>query len=174
MLNGWTLSMASPAMKRLLLLFLLVLCIGFFTGIRFVHFTTDAKPEGISENYLGNEDDDSAKVMKFKKSQHQILNILHTHFLSLSVVFLILGILIFLSSTPSFWKSFLMLEPLVSVLFTFGGIYFVWLGYKWMSYVVMVSGILMTLSFVLSVGFVVKDLVSSTKHTDTQPSSSYK
>ena len=44
-----------------------------------------------------------------------------------------------------------MIEPLLSVLVTFGGIYLIWLDIDWMSYVVMVSGGLMTLSFVGSV-----------------------
>ena len=35
-----------------------------------------------------------AEVMKFKKSEYEILNILHTHILSISVIFFLLGILV--------------------------------------------------------------------------------
>lgn len=44
-----------------------------------------------------------------------------------------------------------MIEPLLSVLFTFGGIYLLWLGITWMKYVVLFSGALMTLSYGLVV-----------------------
>jgi len=44
-----------------------------------------------------------------------------------------------------------MIEPFVSILLTFGGIYLVWLGYEWMKYIVIISGTAMTLVYVVSV-----------------------
>ena len=46
------------------------------------------------------------------------------------------------------WKKFLTIEPFVSILVTFGGIYVIWLGYPAMAYLVMLSGFLMTLSYI--------------------------
>jgi hypothetical protein len=40
-----------------------------------------------------------------------------------------------------------MFEPFLSVLLTFGGIYFLWLDISWMKYVIMISGMFMTFSF---------------------------
>ncbi|MFW2347565.1 MAG: hypothetical protein ACN4EF_03300, partial [Wenyingzhuangia sp.] len=48
-------------------------------------------------------------------------------------------------------KKFLMIEPLLSVLVTFTGIYLLWTGVLWMKYIVMFSGILMTASFSASI-----------------------
>jgi hypothetical protein len=42
---------------------------------------------------------------------------------------------------------------------TFGGIYFVWLGFEWMTYIVMLSGILMTVSYTLAVVLVFRELL---------------
>jgi hypothetical protein len=54
---------------------------------------------------------------------------------------------------------FLTMEPLLSVILTFGGIYFMWSGILWMKYVVMVSGLLMTSSFGISVIIVLYQLI---------------
>lgn len=136
--------------KLLIGAFLIVLSAGYFTGFRFVNETTENTPQGIQENYLGNEEDLEAEVMKFKKPKREMLTIIHTHILSLSVIFFILGGLVSLTRLKPWIKKALMIEPLLSVLLTFGGIYFMWLGWHWMRYVVMLSGILMTASFVIS------------------------
>lgn len=138
------------ALKLLIGTFLLVLSLGFFTGISFVGETTNNSPKGIQENYLGNETDMDAEVMKFKKTEKEMLNIIHAHILSMALIFFVLGGLVFLTDSHPLLKKFLMMEPLLSVLFTFGGIYFMWQGILWMKYVVMVSGLLMTASFTLS------------------------
>lgn len=140
-------------------LFLVVLSIGFFTGINFVHLTTEGTAQGIEENYLGNETNDAAELMKFKKSENQLLNIIHTHILSLSVIFFILGGLVYLTSLKQKIKKFLMYEGLLSVLTTFGSMYFLWTGMLWMKYILITSGLLMTLNFVVSVLLVFVNLI---------------
>jgi hypothetical protein len=138
-------------MKVLLGTFLVVLSIGFLSALQFVSVTTEASPKGIQENYLGNEEDLEAEEMKFKKNEKQLLNIIHSHILSMGLIFFILALLIMTTPTKGFFRQFLLLEPLFSVLITFGGIYFLWKGVLWMKYVVMVSGGLMTIAFILSV-----------------------
>ena len=124
-------------LKVLLGIFLLVLSTGYFSGLLFVNETTSNRPVGIQENYNGNEDNEEAEEMKFRKSQHEILNIVHTHILSMSIIFLILALLVYGCPIASFAKSFLMIEPLISVLATFGGIYLLWSDISWMTYVIM-------------------------------------
>ncbi|WP_422348615.1 hypothetical protein [Flagellimonas sp.] len=134
--------------------FVVVLSIGFFTGILFVRQTESTTPAGVEENYLGNEEDESAEVMKFKKGEREMLTIVHTHILSMSFIFLLLGGLVWITRFPKNWKLFLTIEPFFSALLTFGGIYLMWLGISWMKYVVIFSGILMTLTFSFSAGLV--------------------
>lgn len=99
------------------------------------------------ENYNGNEEVEDASVLKFKKGEREMLTILHTHILSIGFIFAFLGLLVWGTELPLFWKKFLMIEPFCSILLTFGGIYFLWLGYSFFAYVVMLSGLLMTLSY---------------------------
>lgn len=134
--------------KILIASFLLVLSVGYYTGLLFVNDTTEMNSEGIEMQYLGNEFDEDAKVMKFKKSEREILTLVHNHILSLSIIFFLLSALLATTSINRKVKRFLMIEPFISILLTFGGIYIIWLGITWFKYVVMISGMMMTLSFI--------------------------
>lgn len=144
--------------KMFIAAFVIVLSIGYFTGLTFVRQADSIRPDGIVENYLGNEEIENPEVMKFEKGEHEMLTILHTHILSISFIFFLLGILVAITSLPKRIKTFLLLEPFFSIVFTFGGIYLMWKGVLWMKYVVMISGILMTVVFILSAGTVLYQL----------------
>ena len=131
-----------------------MLSIGYSTGLLFVRQTQSVSPDGIEQNYLGNEDIENVKVMKFEKGAREMLTIIHTHILSMSFIFFFLGGLLTMTSIPKRWKAFLMIEPFFSILITFGGIYFMWMGVIWLKYIVMLSGVLMTLAYFVSAGVV--------------------
>jgi hypothetical protein len=144
--------------KLFIAAFVVVLSVGYFTGLLFVRNTESISPDGIEENYLGNEDAVEVAVMKFEKGEREMLTIIHTHILSMSFIFFLLGGLLAITSLPKKLKGFLMIEPFISILLTFGGIYFMWKGMHWLKYVVMISGSLMTLVFVIGAGGVMYQL----------------
>ncbi|WP_299888849.1 hypothetical protein [uncultured Lacinutrix sp.] len=150
-------------LKLLLIAFVIVLSIGFFTGLLFVNETSTANPNGIEEQYLGNEDNEDAIEMKFKKTDKQMLNIVHSHILSMALIFFLLGLILSTTQLQYRYKVFLMVEPFISVILTFGGIYFLWKGITWMKYVVMISGTLMTLSFSFSALIILRQLLLQKK-----------
>lgn len=149
--------------KKFIAAFIIVLSVGYFTGLTFVRQTESVSPNGLEENYLGNEEIEDVAVMKFKKGEREMLTILHTHILSISFIFFLLGGLVAITSLSPKLKAFLMIEPFVSILFTFGGIYLMWKGILWMKWVVMVSGTLMTVVYVIAAGVVLLQLFSSRK-----------
>lgn len=134
--------------KSLIFVFIIVLSVGFYGGLSFVNNTTSMNSSEIESHYLGNENDETAEVMKFKKSEGEILTIVHNHILSLSVIFFLLSLILATTSINKKFKYFLMIEPFLSIILTFGGIYILWSGITWFKYVVIFSGILMTFSFV--------------------------
>jgi len=154
--------------KWFLIAFVAVLSIGFYSGLLFVNETSTAQPNGIEENYLGNEDDTAATIMKFKKGEREMLTIVHTHVLSMSMIFFLLGILVWLTKLPKGLKIFLTIEPFLSVILTFGGIYLLWSGVLWFKYIVLFSGVLMTLSFVASSFIVLFQLLAKNKKAVNQ------
>jgi len=145
--------------KLLILSFLVVLTIGFFLGLSFVNETTNANPNGIEEQYLGNENIEDATIMKFKKSEREVLTLVHNHMLSLSVIFFLLAIIVSTTNINKKFKLFLMLEPFASILLTFGGIYILWSGVLWFKYIIILSGVLMTFTFTASVIVIVTQLL---------------
>ncbi|WP_242206045.1 hypothetical protein [Aestuariivivens insulae] len=148
-LNGLIFTLPKE-IKLLIGAFVIVLSIGFYTGLLFVGETSSTNPNGIEEHYLGNENDDNADVMHFKKSEQEMLTLVHNHVLSMSIIFFLLGILVSITKLPKKLKLFLIVEPFFSVVFTFGGLYLLWKELLWMKYIVMFSGILMTLTFALA------------------------
>ena len=130
--------------------FVIILSIGLYTGLLFVNQTSSRTPAGVEENYLGNEEDEEASVMKFRKSEREMLTIVHTHILSMSFIFFLLGGLVWMAKISKNLKLFLTSEPFISVVLTFGGIYMLWTAMLWMKYIVVFSGMLMTLTFTAS------------------------
>lgn len=148
--------------KWFVAIFVLVLSIGFYTGLLFVSETSTVSPHGVVENYLGNEEDEEAEIMKFKKGKREMLTIIHTHILSMSLIFFLMGGLVWLTKLPYKLKMFLTIEPLLSVILTFGGIYFLWSGLLWMKYVIILSGLVMTISYSIAAFLVVYQLCRKT------------
>lgn len=140
----------SQELKFLIGAFIIVLSIGFYSGLMFVNESSSTSPEGIEQQYLGNESDENAQVMKFKKSDREMLGLIHNHVLSMSIIFFLLGLLLSITQLNKNLKLFLMIEPFISIILTFGGIYLLWKEVLWMKYVVMFSGVLMTLTFLTS------------------------
>ena len=132
--------------------------IGFFTGLLFVGETSSANPNGIEEQYLGNESDEDAEIMKFKKSDQEMLTLVHNHILSMSIIFFLVGMILSTTKLNKKLKLFLMIEPFASVLLTFGGIYLLWNGLFWMKYIIMFSGTLMTLTYSCSIVIILLQL----------------
>lgn len=143
--------------------FIIVLSIGYYSGLMFVSNTTENTPKGIEENYLGNEEDTETDTLKFKKGKREMLTTIHTHVLSISFIFFLQGCVLLLTAIPKKLKTFLLVEPFVSVLATFGFIYVLWLGHLWAKYIVILSGILMTFCFTLSTVIILKQLLFSKK-----------
>ncbi|WP_303317477.1 hypothetical protein Q4Q34_00625 [Flavivirga abyssicola] len=157
-LNGLIFSLPKE-IKLLIGAFIIILSIGFYTGLLFVGETSSANPNGIEEQYLGNEDDENAEVMRFKKSDQEMLTLVHNHILSMSIIFFLVGLIVSITKLNKKLKSFLIVEPFISVILTFGGLYMLWTGVLWMKYIVMFSGILMTFTFTVSVLIILKQLL---------------
>tara|TARA_R110002050_G_scaffold97893_3_gene203436 strand:- start:29087 stop:29590 length:504 start_codon:yes stop_codon:yes gene_type:complete len=145
--------------KRFLLVFIGVLSFGYGTGLVYLNSSTGVSPQGIEEQYVGNEADENALEMKFKKPEKAILTLVHGHVISFGLIFFVLGGMFLFSSYPLPLKKFLAIEPLISTVTTFAGIWLVWSGVVWFKYIILVSGSLMHLSFGVMVVLLVRDLL---------------
>ncbi|MDG2369706.1 MAG: hypothetical protein P8M12_03620 [Flavobacteriales bacterium] len=155
--------------------FILALAFGYITGLMYVDDTTKLSLDGIEENYNGNSlanepiDDDTIldwdeslemiEPMRFKKSKQELITIIHTHVISFALIFLSLSFLIYFTSTPIILKKILLIEPFISIVLTFGGIWLLWLGLDWLKYIIMISGSFLTISFILLSFFILIELI---------------
>lgn len=147
------------SLRHTLTVFLLALSFGYFSGLDLLNHTTDFKVDGVEQNVLGNEIDEQAEELHFKMSERALQGLIHSHVISLGMLFLMLSIIIYFSSYNEGIKYFLMLEPMVSLVVTFGGLWLLWSGVYWMKYIIMISGIMMHLSLVAIILLLLKDLL---------------
>ncbi len=147
--------------RLLLTAFLLAAAFGFTHGLFFVKHTTQLSTEGIAERYRGTEamgiDPDTlpeGREIQYEKSEAEILNITHAHIITLSLLFLAVGLIFAMSSgLPSWLRGFVLVEPFVSIVLTFGGMWLVRFQHPAWSILMAVSGVAMTFSFFLMTGW---------------------
>ena len=148
--------------KLKLLCFLTVfnITVGVGVGLYYVGYTTQYSPSGTSEHFAGSKISDDFDIPdKYPKPFSELLNTTHTHILSMTFIFIITGgIFYFNSIIMGSIKTFLILEPFISIIVTFGGIWLVRFIHPGFSYLVILSGILMYLSFLIMAGTIFYEL----------------
>ena len=135
-----------PIKIKLLLFFtVLNLTFGVSIGLYYVANTTQLSPAGTTEHFSGSEIDAEFDIPeKYPKPVSELLTTTHNHILSLTLIFLVIGgIFYFTSSISGRMKTFLIAEPFISILTTFGGIWLIRFVHPAFSYLVIISGILM-------------------------------
>lgn len=153
--------------RKLLLAFVITLSFGYGTGMYYLTLTSGTQTQSIEENYLGNESDENAEVMKFKKPEKEVVSIIHSHVISFSLIFLAIGVLFLMTSFSSWLKTLLVIEPFISIMLTFGGIWLMWKGVAWMKYVIIISGTLMNLTYLLMAGLVLVVLLRRRRQNES-------
>ena len=144
--------------KIFISVFLFVLSVGYISGLDLLNFTTNFSVEGIERNILGELENKDQDIIYFKMPKGQLNTIIHSHLIGLSIVFLILSILVNMTNCNFLFKKIFMIEPMICLITTFGGMWLLWHEINFMKYVIMISGIIMHLSFVVMVIFIYFDL----------------
>jgi len=146
--------------KLLCFITILNLTIGVSIGLYYVYYTTQISIDGTTEHYRGSTIDDNFSIPeKYPKPLSELLNTTHTHILSMTFIFVILGSIFYFNSIlTGFVKTFLIIEPFISILTTFGGIWLVRYLHPGFSYLIIVSGLLMYVSFFIMVAVILYEL----------------
>ena len=160
---GWKLRDADVPMRLFITAFLLVVTAGYAVGLAFVDHTTSGTPSGISEEFRGNEGSgavttETAPELKFEKSPRELYTFLHNHIFSLSMLFFCVGAVFSFSSVRPGLRSFLLVEPFVAIVTTFGGIWLLRYVSPAFSWLVIVSSLSMIGCYVAMVVLILKEL----------------
>ncbi|MBN1446656.1 MAG: hypothetical protein JXA28_01895 [Bacteroidetes bacterium] len=167
-----TLPTLPPHLRQLFAAFLLVIATGYTLGVFFVDHTTDAHPDGIAERFLGSEgvgvdpaDLPADRDLQYEKTAAELLNITHTHIISLALVFLAVGgIFAMAVGVPAWLRAVLILEPFASILLTFGGMWLLRYHSPSWSFLIALSGVLMSACFYTMVGVSLWQLMRAAPH----------
>ena len=147
--------------KYFLAAFLLLMSLGVSLGLVYVYETTEMTSGGTEEHYTGSTSEDDIDIPeKYPKEFESMLLTTHTHLISFSFIFFFLGLIFYMNSTiTGGWKTFIIIEPFISVLITFGSIWGVRYSSLIYSNYIILFGILTYLSFYLMVAMSLYELL---------------
>ena len=112
-------------LKTFLSLFLIVLSIGVTIGLIYVYSTTTISSIGITDHYAGSETIDEFDIpLRYPKPINEMLLTTHNHIISFALIFFLIGIIFYFNTIiTGKIKFFLLIEPLISTIFTFGSLW---------------------------------------------------
>jgi len=140
-----TLQTLDKNLKKLLIYYLITLGIGFSLGVLYVYLNSELSSSGMIEQYLGNNDEWAPKL---PKTLQDLVSHTHEHITMFAIIFLSLALIFAYNNTiKGFWKRFLMLEPFVSIIITFGGFFVIRYITTNFSYIIMISSSIMYICF---------------------------
>lgn len=154
-----TLCSLDKHLKTFLAIYIIVISLGVTVGLIFIHNTTSLTSKGVVERFKGSENDVDIQE-NYPKPYSEMLITTHNHIFGMAFIFLSIGIIFnFNSIIKNSWKIFLMTEPLISVILTFGSIWLVRYVDGRFVYVTVLSGILMYLSYYIMAVISFVDLI---------------
>ncbi|NMB83268.1 MAG: hypothetical protein GYA14_15775 [Ignavibacteria bacterium] len=157
-----TLSGLDRQLKGLLTVYLIVVTIGVSLGLVYVSQTTSMTPNGMIERYNGSETNESdiEFAESYPKSLSELLTTTHSHILGMSFIFFSIGLIFnfntLISGLP---KTIIMIEPLISLVATFGSIWLIRYADPAFVYLTYLSAVLMYAGFYTIVSISIYELV---------------
>ena len=141
--------------KILVTAFLVVLTLGYTTGLAFVYATTRMAPRGIGAHFAGSDDE---REMKFPKSSLELIQTTHNHVLSLSLLFGVLGALLLAAEMSSRLRRALIIESFAAILTSFSSLWLVRYVSRGFSWLLLASGVAMAVSFYATVALLIVEV----------------
>ncbi len=155
-------------LKKLLVVYLITVTCGLSVGLVYLAQNTGFSAEGTVEHYNGSATDMSDELdisEKFPKPLGELLMTTHNHVLALSFLFLSISLIFYFTSiVKPFWKTFLMIEPLISVMLTFGSIWGMRFIHSDFVYLTIASAVLMYSAVFVMIFLSVYELIFGTNN----------
>jgi|TARA_B110001454_G_scaffold218955_1_gene248799 hypothetical protein len=146
--------------RYLIAAFLIVLTIGVTVGIVYVYTTAGIKAQTMADHYYGSSAEDFDIPEKYPKTFEGMLLTTHTHVISFSIIFFLIGTIFHFNSIISgTWKYILTMEPFFATVITFSSLWGIRYIHQGFSYITIFSGVLMYLSFYFLVLVLLYDLI---------------
>jgi len=129
-------------------------------GLVYLNQTTGLSADGTINRISGSQEEAGFDIPDYyPKPISELLITTHNHIISFALIFFVIGGLFYFNTiVSSFWKSFFMIEPLVSVLVTFGSIWALRFISTDFIYITIVSSTLLYFSYFFMVSIILYEL----------------
>ena len=160
-MNSVYLKDLEQTMKHFLVMFLITISAGIFTGLCYIYYTSNIAANSIAERYVGTTVDEYEIPENFPKSLENMIQTTHEHVNSFAIISLALGLIFYFNSIiGGKIKSFIMIEPFVSTIITFLSLWLIRYLDISFAYLVIISSVLMYLCWYAMIFISLYDLIS--------------
>lgn len=157
---SYSLSLLPRELKKLLVMVLFTLLVGMSVGLYYITLTSGTTPEKVVEHYNGNEGKDVDEFgISYGKSVKELTLTVHNHILSFTLIFFVLGIIFYgVKNISPKLKQFLLIEPFISIIITFGSMYLIRFIHPHFIFLMILSSSIMYLSFFFMIYYSFREL----------------
>jgi hypothetical protein len=141
----------NKTLRIFLTAYLIVLTIGVGVGLIFLMHTTESSTKGAVERWNGSQENSEEEFIipeSYPKPISEMLITTHNHIFGFAFIFVSIGFIFYFNTImKGFWKTFLMVEPFISTIVTFGSIWLMRFVNESFVYVVVISTVLMYICY---------------------------
>lgn len=150
--------------KLLLSAFLVTLSFGVVIGLSYLYYTTNYSPDEAVLRYNGsdmlNKENTEFEIPEYyPKPVSEILVTTHNHVITFSFIFIFVTTIFYFTSIVKGWiRKFLLIEPFISIIVSFGALWAMRFLHPSFVYVTVISSTILYLSFFIMVGIILYEL----------------
>lgn len=147
-------------LKFLIASLLLSLTFGVIIGLGFLYYTTSYSTTKAIERYNGSQLTNEFEIAEnYPKPISEIFITTHNHIIALTLIFSVVGFIFYFSSIPnSRLKNFLLIEPFISIIISFGSLWLIRFVNENFVYLMAVSSSFIYLSYFTMVSLILYEI----------------
>lgn len=147
-------------LKKMIVALLFSLTFGILIGLGFLYYTTSYSTKGAVERYNGSQITDEFEIAEnYPKPISEIFITTHNHIIAFTLIFTVVcSIFYFSSILNNGWKTFLLVEPFVSIIISFGSLWLMRFANPNFVYLMAVSSTLIYISYFVMTGLILYEI----------------
>ncbi|MCX8104514.1 MAG: hypothetical protein N3D80_01410 [Ignavibacterium album] len=147
-------------LKFLIASLLLSLTFGVIIGLGFLYYTTSYSTTKAIERYNGSQITNEFEIAEnYPKPISEIFITTHNHIIAFTLIFTVVGFIFYFSSIPNNrLKNFLLIEPFISIIISFGSLWLIRFVNENFVYLMAVSSSFIYLSYFTMVSLILYEI----------------
>lgn len=147
-------------LKKMIAALLLSLTFGVLIGLGFLYYTTSYSTKGAIERYNGSQVSEEFGIAEnYPKPISEIFITTHNHIIAFTLIFTVVTFIFYFSSIlDNSWKTFLLVEPFISIIISFGSLWLMRFVNPDFVYLMAASSTLIYLSYFIMVSLILYEI----------------